>query len=64
MGKSVWRTALGDDYDAAILDIMLPSLDGLGVLHELRRQKSALPVLDPQREGHRRRPRGRTPERR
>ena len=37
--------ALENPYDAAILDIMLPKLDGLGVLHELRRQKSALPVL-------------------
>ena len=44
-GENGLAHALGDDYDAAILDLMLPKLDGLGVLHELRRQKSALPVL-------------------
>lgn len=37
--------ALSEPYDAAILDIMLPKMDGLTVLDELRRQKSNLPVL-------------------
>ena len=44
-GETGLAYALGNSYDAAILDLMLPSLDGLGVLHELRREKSALPVL-------------------
>ena len=44
-GETGLAHALGEDYDAAILDLMLPKLDGLGVLHELRRQKSSLPVL-------------------
>lgn len=32
-------------YDAAVLDIMLPKLDGLSVLRRLRQDKSLLPVL-------------------
>ncbi|HJT82387.1 MAG TPA: response regulator transcription factor [Chthoniobacterales bacterium] len=37
--------ATGNDYDAAIVDIMLPQLDGLSLVQEVRRQKSSLPVL-------------------
>jgi len=37
--------ALTDIYDIIILDIMLPKLDGLSVLAELRREKIAAPVL-------------------
>ena len=33
------------DYDGAILDIMMPKLDGLTVLRRLRETGSALPVL-------------------
>lgn len=33
------------DYDAAILDIMMPKTDGLTVLRTLRREGKALPVL-------------------
>jgi two-component system, OmpR family, response regulator len=33
------------DYDAVILDVMLPGLDGVGVCEELRRQGSRVPVL-------------------
>ncbi|MCD0504800.1 heavy metal response regulator transcription factor [Bordetella petrii] len=36
--------ALEFDYDAIVLDLMLPGLDGYGVLAQLRRQK-ATPVL-------------------
>lgn len=32
-------------YDAAVLDIMLPKLDGLSVLRRLRQDKSRIPVL-------------------
>ena len=32
-------------YDAAVLDIMLPKLDGLSVLGQLRREKNLVPVL-------------------
>ncbi len=33
------------DYDAAILDIMMPKLDGITVLQKLRAQGSQLPIL-------------------
>src|SRR5438874_2604916 len=32
-------------YDAIVLDIMLPKLDGWGVLRELRKVGNAVPVL-------------------
>ena len=35
----------GYAYDAMVLDLMLPRLDGFAVLTELRRRGSALPVL-------------------
>lgn len=33
------------EYDGAILDIMMPKIDGLSVLRKVREQGSALPVL-------------------
>lgn len=33
------------NYDCAVLDIMMPELDGLAVLQKLREQGSALPVI-------------------
>jgi DNA-binding response OmpR family regulator len=33
------------DYDAAILDIMMPILDGISVLKELRKSGNAVPVI-------------------
>ena len=44
-GEEGLDRALAVAYDAAILDLMLPKLDGLSLLRELRRQKLALPVL-------------------
>lgn len=32
-------------YDAAVVDVMLPKLDGLSVLTQLRQEKNAVPVL-------------------
>ena len=37
--------ATGNEYDAAIVDIMLPSLNGLALVQELRKQHSTVPVL-------------------
>ena len=37
--------ALGSEYDAIILDVMLPGMDGFSVLRELRKEKVTTPVL-------------------
>ena len=39
------RLALGGDYDLVLLDIMLPGVDGFGVLRSIRAEKRNLPVL-------------------
>ncbi len=35
----------GNDYDAAIVDVMLPRLDGLSLVRELRKEQATVPVL-------------------
>jgi DNA-binding response OmpR family regulator len=42
--EGLWK-ARENDYDAIILDIMLPRRDGLEVLETLRREKRDVPVL-------------------
>ena len=37
--------ALGSEYDAIILDVMLPGMDGFSVLRSLRHEKVSAPVL-------------------
>jgi DNA-binding response OmpR family regulator len=44
-GQLGLRRALDEQYDLVILDLHLPSLDGLSVLRALRRQRPELPVL-------------------
>lgn len=44
-GRSGLRAALSGTYDAIVLDVMLPSMDGTELVHELRRQGIAVPVL-------------------
>ena len=44
-GEAGLQLAESTPYDAAVLDIMLPKLDGLSLLKDLRRQKINLPVL-------------------
>jgi two-component system, OmpR family, response regulator len=44
-GEDGLHLALAESYDAAVLDIMLPKLDGLSVVEELRRQKTSTPVI-------------------
>jgi two-component system copper resistance phosphate regulon response regulator CusR len=39
------RLAVGGDYDLVLLDVMLPGVDGFGVLQAIRAEKRALPVL-------------------
>ena len=42
--QAVYQAAI-TDYDAIILDVVLPLLDGLAVCREIRREGSAVPVL-------------------
>jgi DNA-binding response OmpR family regulator len=44
-GKEGLQLALAVTYDVLIIDIMLPELDGLGLIGELRRQGINTPVL-------------------
>ena len=44
-GAAGLETALANAYDVAIVDIMLPQRDGLGVIDELRRRGVMTPVL-------------------
>ncbi len=37
--------ALSDNYDVILLDIMLPGIDGLGILAQLRKKEVMTPVL-------------------
>ena len=39
------HAALTQDYDIGILDLMLPSLDGLSILDQLRQEKKNLPII-------------------
>ena len=39
------RLATGGEYDLVLLDLMLPGVDGFGVLAAIREHKRALPVL-------------------
>jgi len=44
-GEEGLHLALNETYDAAIIDIMLPRLDGLSLIEELRRQGIDTPVI-------------------
>jgi heavy metal response regulator len=44
-GQEGLQLALGAPYDAAIVDIMLPGLDGLTLIETIRRRKINAPVL-------------------
>ena len=44
-GEDGLHMALSEPYDAAIVDIMLPKLDGLSLIDELRRRKNNTPVI-------------------
>ena len=44
-GREGLQHALDDNFAAVILDMMMPGMNGLDVLRELRRQRPSLPVL-------------------
>jgi two-component system alkaline phosphatase synthesis response regulator PhoP len=44
-GESALSLASDHPFDVAILDVMLPGMDGFAVCHELRRRGLAFPVL-------------------
>ena len=44
-GEDALHLALSEAYDAAVMDIMLPKLDGLSVIKRLRQTKIHTPVL-------------------
>lgn len=44
-GTAALRKALEGGYDAAVMDVMLPELDGLSVIEQLRAKKQQMPVL-------------------
>jgi two-component system, OmpR family, response regulator len=44
-GEEGFHLAVTEPYDAAIIDIMLPKMDGLSVIERLRQQKINTPVI-------------------
>jgi|UniRef100_A0A7V6A573 two-component system OmpR family response regulator len=44
-GQDGLHLALTEAYDAAVVDLMLPRLDGLSLIEELRRQQKDTPVI-------------------
>lgn len=44
-GEDGLYLALHEPYDAAVIDIILPKMDGLSLIEEMRRRKVSIPVL-------------------
>lgn len=44
-GRAGLRAALSGRFDAVIMDVMLPGMNGNDVVHEIRRQGVSIPVL-------------------
>ena len=44
-GETGLEMALGGDIDLALLDVMMPGMDGFDLLEQIRRSKPALPVI-------------------
>jgi len=49
-GEEGLHLALTEPYDAAIIDLMLPKVDGLSLIEALRREGRTHAGLDPQRQ--------------
>ena len=63
-GGSAGEQARAVDYDAVVLDLMLPGRSGFQVLRDIRARKPSLPGPDSDGEGWRRRPGRRARQRR
>src|ERR1043165_94829 len=44
-GEMGLRLATSESYDAAVIDVMLPKLDGLSIIERLRQQGNRTPVI-------------------
>ena len=44
-GRDAYEYILNDEYDGIILDIMMPKLDGISVLKQIREKSVSVPVL-------------------
>ena len=44
-GEDGYHTAMADEYDLIILDVMLPSMNGFEVCQKLRAEKNTTPIL-------------------
>ena len=44
-GKEALTRALEGGYDAAVMDVMLPGIDGIAVIEQLRAKRQQMPVL-------------------
>ena len=44
-GTDAMQYLAGGEYDLAILDIMMPGMDGLSVLQNIRQQRNPIPVI-------------------
>jgi two-component system, OmpR family, response regulator len=44
-GEDALHLALSESYDAAIIDVMLPKLDGLSIIERMRQRKILTPVI-------------------
>ena len=44
-GEEGWFRASTEEYDAVVLDLGLPKLDGLSVVRRLREEASLVPIL-------------------
>lgn len=44
-GDEALRAALDGGFDAALVDVRMPGMDGIAVMHELHRTKPLLPVV-------------------